>query len=136
MHPQFTTYRGKGVYRRSVEIPRKGAIRLVLKGVSHTADVYFDGKPAGHHYNAYTPFAAVIPDVEPGTHEIAVIADNSFGDSSALHVPNDYYTYGGLIRPVAIELLHEMFIERIAFTPICSAEGWQVDNSPLCAEYR
>ncbi|AEI42750.1 Beta-galactosidase [Paenibacillus mucilaginosus KNP414] len=125
MHPQFSTYRGKAVYRRMVEISRKGAIRLVFKGVSHTADIFFDGIPAGRHYNAYTPFALVIPDVEPGMHEVAVIVDNSFGESSALHVPNDYYTYGGLIRPSAIELLDELFIERIAFTPICTAEGWQ-----------
>ncbi|MCZ8522984.1 MULTISPECIES: glycoside hydrolase family 2 protein [Paenibacillus] len=125
MHPQFSTYRGKAVYRRMVDISRKGAIRLVFKGVSHTADIFFDGIPAGRHYNAYTPFALVIPDVEPGMHELAVIVDNSFGESSALHVPNDYYTYGGLIRPSAIELLDELFIERIAFTPICTAEDWQ-----------
>ncbi|MCA0753427.1 beta-glucuronidase [Paenibacillus sp. N4] len=125
MHPQFATYQGKGVYRRTVEISRKGPIRLVFKGVSHTANVFFDGIPVGDHYNAYTPFAVVIPDVEPGTHEVAVIVDNSFGESSALHVPNDYYTYGGLIRPAAIELLQELFIERIAFTPIRSADGWQ-----------
>lgn len=36
MHPQFTTYRGKVVYRRTVEISQKGPIRLVFKGVSHT----------------------------------------------------------------------------------------------------
>ncbi|TCM89736.1 beta-glucuronidase [Paenibacillus sp. BK033] len=125
MHPQFATYRGKAVYRRTIEISQKGSIRLVFKGASHTADVFFDGIPAGHHYNAYTPFAVVIPDVEPGTHEVAVIVDNSFGESSALHVPNDYYTYGGLIRPAAIELLQDLFIERIVFTPIRSAEGWQ-----------
>ena len=125
MHPQFVTYQGKGVYRRTVEILRKGAIRFVFKGVSHTADVFFDGIHAKRHYNAYTPFDVVIPDVDPGTHEVAVIVDNSFGDSSALHVPNDYYTYGGLIRPAAMELLQELFIERIAFTPIHSAEGWQ-----------
>ncbi|WP_433743781.1 glycoside hydrolase family 2 protein [Paenibacillus amylolyticus] len=126
MHPRFATYQGKGVYRRIVEISRKGAVRLVFKGVSHTANVFFDGVLAGRHYNAYTPFVVVIPDVEPGTHEIAVIVNNSFGEPSALHVPNDYYTYGGLIRPAAIELLREeLFIERIAFTPIRSAKGWQ-----------
>jgi beta-glucuronidase len=125
LHPQFSTYQGRGVYRTTIEISRRTSLRFVFKGVSHTADVFFDGEHAAHHYNAYTPFSAIIADVEPGLHELAVIVDNTFSESSALHVPNDYYTYGGLIRPVAVEEIVDLFVERIEFTPFQEDGTWQ-----------
>ena len=43
-HPDFVKYRGNVVYTKDVYIAKSGAVRLVFKGVSHTADVYFDGE--------------------------------------------------------------------------------------------
>ena len=123
MHPQFSTYQGKGIYRTFVNVEKLTALRLVFKGVSHTGEVYLDGVKVGEHYNAYTPFDVIVTAVEPGDHELAVIVDNSFNSSSALHVPNDYYTYGGLIRPVAVESIPDTFIERIEFVPLVSNDN-------------
>ncbi|MDD9269458.1 glycoside hydrolase family 2 protein [Paenibacillus sp. GCM10023248] len=118
MHPAFQTYRGKGIYRRYVDIAEKSSIRFNFKGVSHTATILFNGMEVGSHYNAYTPFYTdVIHDVEPGRHELIVIVDNSFHEQSKLHFANDYYTYGGIIRPVGLEVVSPVFIERIQFTP-------------------
>ncbi|MDQ0113486.1 glycoside hydrolase family 2 protein [Paenibacillus harenae] len=125
MHPRFSTYQGRGAYRKTIEVERETALRISFQGVSHTADVYFDGRKVAHHYNAYTPFTAVIPGVKPGRHEIVVEADNSFSEASALHIANDYYTYGGIIRPVSIEAVPDVYIERIQFTPIWKDERWQ-----------
>lgn len=116
-HPDFLAHRGKGTYTKNVYIKRGGNIRLEFKGVSHTADVYFDGKHIGHHYNAYTPFSFILKGVCEGMHEIKVVADNTFGEHSALHIPNDYYTYGGITRPVALEYINDVYIENIRFTP-------------------
>ena len=102
-HPELLIYRGKAVYRRKIQVGRQTNVRLEFKGVSHTADVYFDENKVAHHYNAFTAFSAIVEGVEPGEHEIRVEVDNSFSEASALHVPNDYYTYGGLIRPVVYE---------------------------------
>jgi beta-glucuronidase len=55
--------------------------------------------------------------------------DNSFSEASALHIPNDYYTYGGLIRPVVLEEISEAFIERIQFTPLIKDGIWNSDIS-------
>jgi beta-glucuronidase len=129
MHPELLTYRGKGVYRRKIEISRKTSLRLEFKGVSHTGEVYFDGEKVGEHYNAYTPFSFVVTDVEAGEHELMVYVDNSFSESSALHIPNDYYTYGGLIRPVVLEEVSCTFIERIQFTPFIKDGIWSSDIS-------
>lgn len=130
MHPRFATYQGKGVYRKTIEIVEQTSIRLCFQGVSHTANVYWNGQHAAYHYNAYTPFSAVVKDVPAGKHELLVEVDNSFSESSALHVPNDYYTYGGIIRPVSIEEISDLYIERIAFTPMKSANGvWEAEIS-------
>lgn len=124
-HPDFYKYRGQGVYTKTVYVNKTGAIRLEFKGVSHTADVYFDGKHIAHHYNAFTPFSAVVKDVEKGEHEIKVLVDNSFGEHSSLHIPNDYYTYGGITRPVAIENIDEVYIKNIRFTPYEEDGFWK-----------
>lgn len=76
------------------------------------------------HYNAYTAFECVIPQVEAGTHDLVVYVDNSFHEDSALHVPNDYYTYGGIIRPVAVEEISDLYIQNVMFTPVRQGLGW------------
>ena len=104
-HPDFTTYQGKGRYTRLVNVARDSNIRLEFKGVSHTADVYFDGELVGHHYNAFTPFAIILKNVKKGEHTLSVEVDNRFSEASALRVPTDYYTYGGMIRHVTMEYI-------------------------------
>ena len=124
MHPDFLRYRGRGVYTTSLTLPQDTHLRLVFKGVSHTADVDLDGCRVAHHYNAYTPFEAIVKHASAGTHTLTVACDNSFSEDSALHVPNDYFTYGGIIRPVAVEYLPDVYIESIRFTPSFDGEVW------------
>ena len=123
-HPDMLAYRGKGEYTKKVYIDTRGNIRLEFKGVSHTADVYFDGVKIAHHYNAFTPFSATVANVEKGDHEIKVCVDNTFTEDSALHIPNDYYTYGGITRPVALESVSDVYIKYIHFTPYYENEKW------------
>ena len=123
-HPDFLSHRGKGTYTKRVYIAKTGNVRLEFKGVSHTADVYFDGEKIAHHYNAFTPFSAVVRNVQKGEHEIKVEVDNTFGEHSALHIPNDYYTYGGITRPVSLELVPEMYIKNVHFTPYMKDGKW------------
>ncbi len=127
-HPDLLCYRGKGIYTKKVYIKQSSNIRLEFKGVSHTADVYFDGVKIAHHYNAFTPFAAVAENAAEGEHEIRVEVDNSFGEHSALHIPNDYYTYGGITRPVSLEIISGVYIERIRFTPSFNNGKWSAET--------
>ncbi|OKP98798.1 glycoside hydrolase family 2 protein [Paenibacillus sp. P46E] len=126
-HPDFSSYRGKGVYRNLITVHTNGALRLIFKGVSHTARVYLNGSLLAEHYNAYTAFAVLVPDIAPGVHELAVLVDNSFSEASSLHVPNDYYTYGGLIRPVIMEQFQGAFIEQVRFRPYLVDEEWNAE---------
>lgn len=122
-HPNLASYRGKAVYSQKLSFG--GNIRLVFKGVSHTANIYLDGKHLKYHYNAYTEFDVILKNVEFGEHLLEVEADNSFHEESALHVGNDYYSYGGITRPVVIEKLEDTYIKQMHFTPTRTDEGWE-----------
>ena len=113
--PALTTYRGEATYSRAVSVPEGGDILLKFGGVSHTADVLWDGVPVAHHYNAFTGFEALIEAVPAGEHTLEVRVDNSFSEKSTLHIPNDYFTYGGISRPVELHNVNHAFIERTAF---------------------
>ena len=121
--PDFSSYRGVGVFSREIET--EGVFRLVFKGVSHTARVCLDGREIGSHYNAYTPFAVAVTDVMTGRHLLEVYADNTFGEASALHIPNDYMSYGGISRGVLLEELTDTYIEYIHAVPVMEKDGWK-----------
>lgn len=123
-HPELLTYRGKGTFSKKVYVRENTNIRLDFKGVSHTADVYFDDNFVMHHYNAFTGFSGIVKNVEVGEHVIKVEVDNTFGEHSALHTPNDYYTYGGLIRPVVFEEIADVYIQNVHFKPYKQADKW------------
>ncbi len=122
--PDFSAYRGVGVFTR--EFYAKGTIRLVFKGVSHTAKVCVDGNQVGSHYNAFTPFSIVVKGLAEGSHKLEVYADNTFSEDSALHVPNDYMSYGGISRGVVLEELEEAYIEYVHGVPVKEENGWKV----------
>lgn len=123
-NPDMIKYRGIGTYTKKVKLSKDTNLRLVFQGVSHTGDVYFDNQLITHHYNAFTPFEGIVKDAKKGDHEIKVVVDNTFGEHSALHIPNDYYTYGGITRPVSIEEISDIFIKQIHFTPALNNGKW------------
>lgn len=123
-HPELLTYRGKGVFYKTIYLHERCNVRLEFKGVSHTADVYLDDVFVAHHYNAFTAFDGIVKNVEAGTHVIKVYVDNTFGEHSALHVPNDYYTYGGITRPVVLEELKEVYVKQVLFLPYRKDGAW------------
>lgn len=123
-YPGFGLYRGKGRYE--TRFAGSGNLRIECKGVSHTATVYLDGEQIAAHYNAYTAFHAVVKDVPAGEHTLAIVADNRFSEQSALHVPNDYMSYGGISRPVVLEQIGDAFIEYVHVTPAKKDGVWHV----------
>ena len=117
-------YRGRAKYSVNISTSSKN-LRFVFKGISHTGDIYLDGKHIGHHYNAYTPFTVPVSGCTEGEHLLEVIADNRFTPDSSLHVPNDYRTYGGINRPVALEELGNAYIEYLHVKNTRSDDGWK-----------
>ncbi|MDE6674219.1 MAG: hypothetical protein K2K19_05315 [Acetatifactor sp.] len=121
-YPNFGLYRGEGIY--STQFAGEGNLRIVCKGVSHTATVLLDGRCIAEHYNAYTAFSTVVQAVPAGIHTLEIIADNRFSEKSALHVPNDYMSYGGISRPVALERVGDAYIEQVHVTPSFQDGRW------------
>ena len=113
--PQLASFQGIGNYTRNVRIAQSGHYLLRFGGVSHTAQIFWDGKAVGGHYNAFTGFDILLPNVEAGNHLLCVEADNRFTENSTLHIPNDYYTYGGINRSVELHRVGKIFLERMAF---------------------
>lgn len=122
--PGFESYRGEGDFEGEFEA--EGDVRLVFEGVSHTGRVYVDGEFLGEHYNAFTPFAYIARGLKPGEHHLKVTVDNRFSEKSALHVPNDYMTYGGISRSVSLEQLTDAWIQSLHAVPEKTEDGWKL----------
>ena len=121
--PALTRYRGVGRYKRTVDVSQPGSLLLRFGGASHTAQVLWDGCQVGGHYNAFTGFDVLLEDVPAGAHALEMVVDNRFGEQSALHIPNDYYTYGGINRPVELHRVGDAYIERMAFHAVERDDG-------------
>lgn len=120
--PGLATYRGRGVYTKQLHCG--GTLRFAFGGVSFRAKVYLDDELLVTHYGAYTAFDCVVSDLSFGEHTLRIEADNRYGDDSALHVPNDYYHYGGVTRPVTIEQLGSAYITQLHATPFRRGRMW------------
>ena len=101
--------------------------------MSHTAQVYLDGALIARHYNAYTPFSAVVRGVPAGEHTLEIVADNRFSEESALHVPNDYMSYGGISRPVSVEQVGSAYLRFLHVTPRFAEGKWRA-HVCVCVE--
>jgi beta-glucuronidase len=128
-------YRGEAVARRIFSTTHAGNVRLIFHGVSHTARVLLDGKEVGRHHNAFTGFAIDCADLPPGDHELLVhISNEHDAELSALHIPNDYYNYGGINRPIEAQLLREAcYLRRMRIIPRQQENGWWVDTEVVIA---
>lgn len=122
-YPAFGNYRGEGRY--STRFTGGGNLRFVFRGVSHTARVFLDGVEIARHYNAYTPFEAVVRGAAEGEHTLEIVADNRFSEESALHVPNDYMSYGGVTRAVSVERIGSAYVRSVHVTPECVGGKWR-----------
>lgn len=124
-HPLFADYRGEGIYRKRFQA--EGDIQIECKGVSHTAVLVLDGKQIAQHYNAYTPFSVVVKDLAKGEHLLEIKVDNRFHENSALHLPNDYMSYGGISRGVMVEQLQSAYFEYAHVKTIRKNDRWFIN---------
>ncbi|MBM4163495.1 MAG: hypothetical protein FJ222_03520 [Lentisphaerae bacterium] len=126
---RLVEWRGQGVARRSFVMDRPGPAILRFGGVGHTATVFVDGRPVAAHHDGHTAFEAVVAHLTAGEHDVLVHVDSGFGPASGLNIPNDYFVYGGLIRPVELHQPRRVpWLRRVDVTVTPRAGGgWRVD---------
>lgn len=130
-YPDFGGYRGEGIYKTTFQ--GGGNLRFEFKGVSHTATVWLDGREIAKHYNAYTIFDVVLSKIPDGEHTLEIKADNRFSEESALHIPNDYMSYGGITRPVVLEQIADVYLKQVHVTPFFSNGVWSAEVEAVVA---
>ena len=121
---ELYSYVGKGRYRKEFYLAKESSVKFIFKGVGHRAEVFVDGAFFTQHYDSHTPFEAELYHLSQGWHTLEVIADNSFSPETTLHKPNDYYSYGGIVRPVYLHLVSDVLIQSVHFTPYYDQMHW------------
>ena len=100
--PEYADYVGPAWYRRTFSLPEATAAALTFHGVGHDATVYLDGEELFSHGGGYTPFSTYVRDLDAGSHELVVRADNSRSESALLHGGSDWFPHGGIHREVVL----------------------------------
>lgn len=109
-------YEGVAWYRTFINLEKSSHIRLLFHAVLGHADVYLDGVHLGYHFGGYTPFEFVVSDVSAGTHELIIRTDSTLTRNTIPTHVVDWFHYGGIIRPVELQLLPDVSIEKLTLT--------------------
>ena len=112
VQPRYWQYVGPGWYRRTFELPQSGNARIEFSGVFYRATVWLDGQCLGRHEGGYLPFSLLVRDTNKGGHTLVVRADNRLDDISLPKRNVDWFPYGGIGRPVYVEMVPDVFVER------------------------
>jgi beta-glucuronidase len=120
-------WRGEAVVRRMFTQPHDGPAVLAFAGVGHTATILIDGREVGRHHDGHTAFAIELPHLARGEHELLVHVDSAFGAQSGLNIANDYFVYGGLVRPVELHSPRRAtWIRGVDTQPQGTAGAWRL----------
>lgn len=108
---QLFDYEGVAWYRTTFTLADSEHVQLIFHGVLNHADVYLDGRHLGYHYGGYSPFDFVLPHLTDGVHELIVRTDNRLDEQTIPYHIVDWFHYGGIIRPVELQTLADVYIE-------------------------
>lgn len=109
-------YEGVAWYRTQVTLENPTHLRLLFHAVMGHADVYWNGQHLGYHYGGFTPFDFTLADVPAGAHELIVRTDSTLTTNTLPYHIVDWFHYGGIIRPVEVQHLSDVWIENMRLT--------------------
>ncbi|TKG92875.1 glycoside hydrolase family 2 [Puteibacter caeruleilacunae] len=112
----------QGIYKTSFKVDKafKGKqVNLVFEGVMTEATVYINGKLAGEtHVGGYYHFKYDISDlvIYGKSNSLKVVVDKLPKNRSVVQAEReaDFWTFGGIYRPVYLEVLPKVHIDRVA----------------------
>jgi hypothetical protein len=110
-----------GTYRRSFELPASFAgkqVFIVFEGAMTDTQVSINGKSAGPpHQGGFYRFRYDLTSLlERGTNQLEVVVSEQSANASvnAAEREADYWTFGGIFRPVTLEAYPRQAIDRFA----------------------
>ncbi|KRE29831.1 glycoside hydrolase family 2 protein [Paenibacillus sp. Soil522] len=113
----YSSYRGKGWYRRTFEAPSDYlgyTVCIRFDAVYHHTKVWLNGTYLGEHSGGYTPFEFDVSALlnYGSTNTITVMADNSYQVGA-------WWPWGGIIRDVHLIVNHKVRIQwqKVTSTP-------------------
>jgi hypothetical protein len=111
----------QGLYKKSFEVLKSWTgkrIFLVFEGVMTDTEVKVNGKSAGEkHQGGFYRFLYEITDLtKTGKNLLEVTVSESSSDKSVNRAERegDYWTFGGIYRPVYLEIVPQSHISRVA----------------------
>lgn len=108
-----------GRYRTTFCLPKGDVYRMVFEGVMTDAHVWIDGQQVGPvHQGGFTEFAYdVTPFIRPGkrqTLEVLVCKESANKSVNSAERRADWWLFGGIYRPVYIEILPKEHIRQVS----------------------
>lgn len=121
-------YRGAAWYRTQVNLLEEQNLQITFHAVQGFAEVFWDGEQVASHFGGFTPFSFIVPHAVPGVHELVIRTDNRLGEDTIPYHVVDWFHYGGIIRPVEVQVLPDVFIEGLKMD-YTQGEGGQLEIS-------
>ncbi len=120
---RYYQYHGAAWYHRTFKLKRECNIHIHFGSILLSSRVWLDGKEIGRHEAGYTPVDFFIPNVKAGKHELIIRVNNRMDKDSLPKWGSDWYHYGGIPRPVYIEIVPNILIERFHVIPKWDGQG-------------
>jgi len=115
-------YIGQAWYRRTVEMPKSGNLRIRFGGIFYYCEIWFDGRKIGSHEGGYTPFEFIIPNLNKGDHKLIVKVNSKLSSETVPKADTDWFPYGGIYRPVYAEIIPDVRIQEIKASPAMKSD--------------
>jgi beta-glucuronidase len=118
--PAYAGRCGVAVYRTAAHVTDETPHELVFESVQHWCRVFIDGAQMAEHGGGFTSFRVPIPAGPARQIEVVALVDNrDDARRSPLHRDfYDWYHYGGISGPVALQRLGAAWISQVRLTTI------------------
>lgn len=116
-----------GRYRTTFKVPKGGHYRLVFEGSMTDTEVWIDGKKVGPtHQGGFTEFSYdVTPFIRPNrVQRLEVLVHKESANASVNEAERraDWWLFGGIYRPVYIEVMPKAHISHVAIDARATGE--------------
>ncbi len=151
---KFTFSNESGIYKTNFDSPQEWAnkqVFIVFEGVMTDAEVKINDTPAGPiHQGAFYRFKYNITDLITlrSSNELKVSVNKMSADPSVNRAERyaDYWIFGGIFRPVYLEIVPQNYIDRVSIKaeangefsmnifPVCESKKLKIKNEVIDSE--